>query len=214
MRRLDGPKLLALGLALVFAAFWIWYGGRGEPLRADEVDALLAEIRANLERPDPELLESLGEIVRDDDGREFVMVNLIQLRERAVYPEGYDFDGDLDAAARRYARGILPELFRRASHPFFLAVPQGRFLHPDGVEDWDQVALVRYRSRRDFLEMVAALSSRDVVVHKDAYVARTQVFPAAPRISFVTVRAGVAVALALLGLGLHRLLRRVPAYRG
>jgi hypothetical protein len=31
----------------------------------------------------------------------------------------------------------------------FVGQVEGRFIHPDGADDWDQVAMVRYRSRRD-----------------------------------------------------------------
>ncbi|MDP1718203.1 MAG: hypothetical protein Q8L40_09005, partial [Burkholderiales bacterium] len=46
MPRLTGPRLLALALGLLYAGFWVWYGGAGRPLSAEEVDRFMAQIDA------------------------------------------------------------------------------------------------------------------------------------------------------------------------
>ncbi len=216
MRRLRGPRFLAVGLAILYGLFWLWYGGRGTPLSQDEVDAMMNRIEQNRRgrgEADPELLAAFRRVGEADDGDEFYMVNLMRHRQKALYPEGYDYDDDVEAAERRYAKGILPRLLKRASMPVFLGTPTGLFLQPDGSEVWDQVGIVRYRSRRDFLEMVAELSQLDVGVHKWASIEKTQVFPVAPTLSLIWLRSGVAVLFALAGAALHLLLRRFSGYR-
>jgi hypothetical protein len=216
MRILTGPRLLAAALAILYGLFVFWYGGRGAPLTLREVDALLADIQRNAGGEDgasPRMLEALRRVGEADDGREFYMVNLMRHREKAVYPEGNDFDDDVQAAERRYAAGILPRLLKRACLPVFVGTPTGLFIQPEGADVWDQVGIVRYRSRRDLLEMVAEPGMSAVGVHKWASLEKTQVFPVRPVISLVWLRGAVAVLLALLGVALHLALRRIPGYR-
>jgi hypothetical protein len=216
MRVLSGPRLLVAGLAILYGVFWLWYGGQAAPLAQEEVDALIASIeRSSRTRggPDLELLEALRAVGEADDGHEFYMVNLMRIRKKALYPDGYDFGEDVRAAARRYAAGIVPELLKRASFPVFLGAPTSLFLQPEGADEWDQVGIVRYRSRRDLLEMVAEPGLAKIGVHKWAYIEKTQVFPVRPVISFIWIRSAVAVLLALLGGLLHVVLRNASWYR-
>ncbi len=210
-----GPRVVALALLAVFGVFWVWYGGSGEPLTRQEAEALLAAMESHAQergRADPELVESLRALAQQDDGAEFFMLNLMRYREKAVYPPGYDYDDDVRAAADRYDRLIAPALLRRAALPVFLGAPAGTFLQPEGADVWDDVALVRYRSRRDLLEMAVELSARDVVVHKWASIEKTQVFPVKSRFDFVFVRS--AVGALLLGIaGLFKLLWVWRAHR-
>ena len=215
MRILTGPRLLAAALAILYALFVFWYGGRGTPLTPSEVDALLAEVQRNVggeNRGDPGMLEALRRVGEADDGREFYMLNLMRHREKAVYPDGHDYDDDVQAAEQRYASGILPRLLKRASLIVFVGTPTGLFLQPEGADVWDQVGIVRYRSRRDFLEMVAEPGMSAVGVHKWAYLEKTQVFPVRPLVSLIWLRGAMAALLALLGGALHLVLRRIPGY--
>lgn len=214
---ITGPRVLVAVLALAYGAFVAWYGGRGEPLTAAETDALFARIAERASRepnPDGHLRDHLRTLVASDDGNEFFMVNLIRYREKAQYPAGYDYPGNALDADLRYGRAIMPYLLKHGGVPVFLGEAQGRFLHEAGDAEWHRVAVVRYRSRRDLLEMVAELAGRDVAVHKWASIERTQVFPVQPLFSFVAVRGSVAALLVGLGLLVHVALRGVRRYRG
>lgn len=213
---ITGPRTLVAVLALLYAAFVLWYGGRGAPLTQAETDALFATIAERASRepnPDGHLREHLRALVAQDDGNEFYMVNLIRYRAQAQYPPGYDLPGNALDADLRYGRAIMPFLLRHGGVPVFLGEVQGRFLHQAGDAEWHRVAVVRYRSRRDLLRMVAALAGRDVAMHKWASIERTHVFPVKPLLSFVAVRGFVAVLLVALGLLLHVALRRARWYR-
>ncbi len=145
-----------------YLAFLLWYGGRGRPMDSSEALLLLERVRSNAQMCDapaaPKLFESLREVTRDDDGREFVMVNLIKYREKAAYPPGFSYSDDRHAAKARYNRAVVPLLLKRACVPVFLGQSAGRFLSPECADEWDCVILVRYRSRRDFLGMCAGLA--------------------------------------------------------
>jgi len=201
-----GAGAAAVGvLAALFAAFVAWYGGHGKPMTQAESDALFARIaeRAKSEpNTDPRLRDELHQLAASDDGNEFFMVNLIKYRTKAIYPETYTgprSDDPLEADAL-YNRAIAPYLFKHGNVPVFLGKPQGRFISQAGDEQWDRVAIVRYRSRRDMLEMVADLAGQGVAVHKWASIEKTQVFPTATIFSLVFVRGVVAAMLVALGL--------------
>jgi len=172
-------------------------------MTAVEADSLLERVRFDAEAagdPDvPDLLESTRDATRDDDGLEFIMVNLIKYRQKAVYPPGFSY-GDVPLAAdARYNRAVVPLLLKRASQPVFLGRSAGRFLAPDGADEWDCVVLVCYRSRRDFLSMCAELARSRADIHKWASIEKTHVFPVRAAFSLILIRVIAGWMFALLG---------------
>jgi hypothetical protein len=191
--------LLAIFI-LLYIAFLVWYGGKGKPLSGQEVDSLVADMQRRAGKPvqsaeEAPILKEFRELAKTDDGREYYMVNLLKFRKKALYPEGSPFGDDPLAANDRYNRAIIPLLLKRGGHPVFLGQVQGRFIHPDGNDDWDQVAMVRYRSRRDMLKMAAEIAGLGVDIHKWAALEKTQVFPVKPIVSLFFVCATIAVLL-------------------
>ena len=96
-----------------YVVFLLWYGGRGRPMTEDEAASRVELIErtahaAGVVGADLGLLEALREVGRNDDGREFVMVNLIKYRPKAVYPPGYSYGDDARAAEMRYNRAVVP----------------------------------------------------------------------------------------------------------
>jgi hypothetical protein len=187
---------------LVYLAFLFWYGGRSKPLSLAEVESLLAEMKRRAgkqaEVDESPLLQQFRELTKNDDGREYYMVNLLKYRKKALYSEGSTFGDDPLAANNRYNRAIVPLLLKHGGHPVFLGQVQGRFLHPYGADDWDQVGIVRYRSRRDMLNMAVEISGLGVDVHKWAALEKTQVFPVKPLVSLAFIRIAVAGILVML----------------
>jgi hypothetical protein len=198
-------------LAVLYVLFWIWYGGSGEPLTQEEIDAFLATVAAGAEargvEGDRDLIAAFRTLAEQDDGREFYMVNLMRYREKALYPDGSVHDNDVEAAAERYNRAVVPALLKRGSLPILVAEWQGTFLQPEGADRWDQVGIVRYRSRRDMLEMAASLSGEDGGSHKWASIEKTHVFPVEPVFDLVFVRGAVAALLIAIGVSVHAMLR-------
>jgi hypothetical protein len=195
------PIVVLVSCVLFYVLFLLWYGGRGSPMTSAEVETLLERVRRNAEATSaafaPELMSSLREVAKDDDGREFVMVNLIRYRTKAVYPPGWDYGDDPHAADARYNRAVVPLLLKRACIPIFLGRSAGTFLAPAGTDRWDCVALVRYRSRRDFLGLCADLAKDRADIHKWAAIETTQVFPVDAALSLFLIRVLIAVSLAL-----------------
>lgn len=203
----DASIVLFIVFVVLYLAFLFWYGGRSNPLTQAEVEALLAAIkrRAGKEsQPDESpLFDQFRDLAKSDDGREFYMVNLMKFRQKALYPEGSSFGEDPMAANNRYSRAIIPLLLKYGGHPVFLGQVQGRFLHPGSADDWDQVGMVRYRSRRDLLKMAVEIAGLGIDIHKWAALEKTQIFPVKPVLHLAFVRVVVAAflfALAMLAL--------------
>jgi len=197
---MSGSTLIViLPLAALYVAFLLWYGGRGKPMSRDEIERLLAPLR---ERARDEHARShladVERLVARDDGREFVMHNVIRYRKKALYPPGYDYGESAPAADRRYGKAIVPYLLRYGSLPVFIARRSGDFVEPAGVDRWDVVAMVRYRSLRDFLRFANAITEDRITVHKWAAIENTQIFPVQPLVSLILVRGAVGALFALI----------------
>jgi len=197
---LTASTFVVLALTACYLLFLRWYGGRARPLSAAEIDAYLAELAA---RPQSEhshgALEQIRALVANDDGREFVMHNLVRYRPKALYPAGHSYGDDPRAADRRYAKAIVWPLLRHGNLMLFVARRAGVFVEPAGADAWHYVAMVRYRSRRDFLRFALTIERDEITVHKWAAIEKTHIFPVQPLISLIFVRATVAVLLAALG---------------
>jgi hypothetical protein len=196
---------IAIPLLAVYGLFLVWYGGRGQPLSPAEIDQFMKELGAHT--TDEAVLQELQTLIAGDDGKEFVMQNLVRYRPKALYPPGYDYGDDPRAADRRYGKAVIGPLLRHGSLILFVAKRSGTFIEPEGADAWHYVAMVRYRSRRDFLRFALATQRDDIFVHKWAALEKTHVFPVKPLVSLFPVRFIAASALALVGSTLFLALR-------
>jgi hypothetical protein len=181
-------------MAALFGIFWIWYGGTGAPVSAEEGAERIARIQkayaaAGQGGTHTDSLAGLRTLIARDDGREFFMVNLETLRKT---PEA----ADADAA---YARVVLPELFRRGGFPIYAGRPIGHVLG-DVSATVDRVVIVRYRSLRDLLDMIEDPEMISALPFKFASLEKTESFPTAPIFTVVQVKLTLALALGLIGL--------------
>jgi len=195
-----GLFILIAVFGALYAIFLVWYGGKGKPMSPEEVEDRLADMlaRAGKGAEVSPILDNFRELARNDDGREYHMVNLMRFRDKALYPPGSPSDDDAMAANARYNRVIVPALLKHGGFPVYLGAVQGRFIHPDAADDWDQIGIVRYRSRRDMLKMAADLAGSGADIHKWAALEKTHVFPVKPLVNLVFVRVSVAVVLGLM----------------
>jgi hypothetical protein len=125
------------------------------------------------------------------------MLNLIRYRDKAAYPPGSPYGDSAIEADKRYARAFFPHLLRYGNVPIFISSRSGSFIEPANAEPWQVVAMIRYRSRRDFIRSVSAVMGKDVMIHKWAAIDTTHVFPVRPIFSFIAVRWAVAVLIAV-----------------
>ena len=135
------------------------------------------------------------------------MVNLNVYRDEPSYADGRDAVGSAQEAEQEYQSRIAPRLFARACHPLLMVEPA---VHIGGIgdferQDWSRVTLVRYRSRRDFVEFVLEQDYAHDVDHKWAALSRSHTMAATPHISFATVRLVPLLILVVIGLLLDRI---------
>ena len=188
-------------LALLYLVFWLWYGGNGRPMSSQEIEESLHKLRStDPSRDNSEEIEDVRQLLMSDDGKEFVMQNLVRYRAKALYPEGYHFSDDPREADKRYGKSIMGDLLRYGNLLIFIARKSGDFVKPEGADAWHYVAMVRYRSRRDFVRFATRANQADKFMHKWAAIEKTHVFPVKPLISLFAVRTLVGLSLFTLGL--------------
>jgi hypothetical protein len=197
---------IALPLVLFYLAFWHWWGGNGTPMTKQEMEDGLAALQAtDTSEHGKEAVQQVRELLSNDDGKEFIMQNLVRYRPKALYPTGLNYGDDPREADKRYGKSIIWDLLRNGNVILFIARRSGNFIVPQGADGWHYVAMVRYRSRRDFLRFAQQSSRADKFVHKWAAIEKTHVFPVQPIMSLFLVRSTLALALAVLGTVLYAL---------
>lgn len=194
---------------LLYGLFAAWYNSWRPPLGPDEIERYVGRFEALGEGVGPERLAALRKFLEADDGREFFMVNLIRLQPGQVALP--DSDEELPAAQvlRRYTGYFMPALLRRAGHPAFFARGAGGYLESWGVEPdpgWSFAGMIRYRSRRDLMELATNPAFEPAHAFKIAAIASTFAFPAAPGLVVLGPRVWVGLVLGLLAALGHLLL--------
>ena len=148
--------LLWLVPAVFYAVFVAWYTDFGGPLSDQEVDTFVAILEER--GADPETVTKLEGFLRNDSGRQFLMLNALDMNDNPPDVEGAAPGENADQLIARYMEHMFPELLKRASHPVII----GDAVHTvidvvgiEGAEQWTGGALFRYRSRRTFMEIVS-----------------------------------------------------------
>lgn len=188
-------------LVLLYLVFWLWYGGNGRPMSTVEIEEALNKLHST----DPAHnnsaeVDDIRQLLASDDGKEFVMQNLVRYRAKALYPEGSTYSDDPREADKRYGKSIIGDLLRYGNLLIFIARKSGDFVKPEGADAWHYVAMVRYRSRRDFVRFAIRANQADKFMHKWAAIEKTHVFPVKPLINLFAVRTLVALFLFSLGI--------------
>jgi len=197
--------------ALLYVLFSLWYVGLRGPLTPAEVDRYMEEVAALGEAVTPERAATLRAFLEADDGGEFFMLNLIRLYPGEVSVEGSDEAVPAREMLGRYTGYFMPSLFKRAGHPAFFSRGAGGYVESWGVEPdpgWTAAAAIRYRSRRDMMELATHPKFGPAHVFKLAAMEKTFAFPARGLVLFGP-RLWVALILALVAALAHiRLLAR------
>ncbi len=148
-------RLLLWGVPLtIYIGFCFWYTDTAGPLTAAEVDTYITKF---LEQ-DPNRLgaDRFREFLASDTGRQFIMLNIIDMSEQPPDVEGANPGESAQQLMGRYMEYMYPALFSRACHPIFAGVaiaPAMDIVGIEGADQWDQGALMRYRSRRDLADI-------------------------------------------------------------
>ncbi len=195
--------LVALAL---YGVFRLWYDNLRGPLSKAEVDAFMAEAaRVKVSgHTDPAVLRAFLEA---DDGKEFIMSNLVRVHPGEVPHPATGAPTQGLALLQSYGRRFVMLLFRHGGHPMMAMRKVGGYVDswntpPD--PGWHVVGAMRYRSRRDMMALALNPALRDVHVLKTASTAVTFSFPTQVLVSFaLRPRVWVALVLAMAAALVH-----------
>lgn len=200
-------SLIIWGAALLaYGAFRLWYDNWSGPVQPAEIDAFLAQMAGRFEGTgnSPDIMRAFLEA---DDGREFVMLNLVKAQMEQVEDpktgtmvQGFDL-------LKRYSKRFMPVLFRNGGHPGMVGRKVGGYVdawNSEADPGWTIFGLMRYRSRRDMMKLV--MDPAFIEGHPDKLLGTlaTFSFPTQRVVSFyLSPRITVALVLALLAALAH-----------
>ena len=177
---------------LAYVLFYSWYIGFRKKVTPEEVEATLAIFKQREHIWNQSQLDNLGNFLLEDDGRDFVMVNLLLFQDPVRTSR---------ETMGKYQKVFMGELLRKAGHPVLIGRAASGSI--DNVDDseagfWHAAALVRYRSRRDLMEMIPATLGSEHHGMKLAALDKTLSFPASPWFMLGGPKVLMPLVLALL----------------
>jgi len=178
-------------MAVLYTVFWLWYSGIKGKLSQAEVEYYMQQFESKGVNADN--LSNLRHFLEKDDGREWFMINLLELKS----PKR-----ESSKLLQRYTKTFMAGMFRRAGHPFFVAIAAAKNienLNCDDADNWTSTGIVRYRSRRDCAETLLDTFGSDHHADKLASLTKTLAFPATANVLMGSPRVLVAMSAALIG---------------
>ncbi len=186
------------GALALYVGFCLWYDNWRGPLTAQEVAHYMA-LAAAASGADHTGAVSLRVFLEADDGKEFVMCNLLRLHAQSVV---HPVSGAATAPGKllqQYVRAFVWVLLAHGGHPVVAVRKVGGYIDawntpPD--PGWNIAGMMRYRSRRDLMQLATAPRFTQAYGFKAAALAETFSFPSRV-VSSGVLRPRTAVALAL-----------------
>lgn len=168
--------VLAAVLYLIFA---LWYFNWKGPLSSEEIEKYVSRIEQNA-APSNTDIGVLRKFMEEDDGKEFLMLNLIRFHEGDVtHPESGE-KMSAQALIESYIGPFVRALIARGGHPVIMSQKTGGIIdtwNTAGDENYQVVNMMRYRSRRDLLEIATNPKFGDSHKYKLAAIDGTTNFP-------------------------------------
>jgi hypothetical protein len=192
-------------LTLVYMFFFGWYTSFGGPLSDEEIAHYTALFEEREPPLSPERKANLLRFMEEDTGDDFVMVNVIDMYETPLQIEGVEPGESSEDVAGKYMAYMQPALFARACHPVIWGQAASNavdIMNAEGMENWTQGAGMRYRSRRDMLEISSNPAFAGSHEFKVAAMEKTIAFPIDPWLQLGDPRLVLALLLVAIGCGL------------
>ncbi|WP_374530173.1 hypothetical protein [Novosphingobium sp.] len=193
------------GALALYVLFRLWYDNWRGPLTKAEIDAFFEAVQGKFGgNNDPAVLRAFLEA---DDGREFVMLNLVKIAPGMVADPDTGAQVPGETMMRRYSDPFVRRLLGRGGHPGMVGRKVGPYVDAWNVEadpGWSIFGLMRYRSRRDMIRMAADPLFAEVHPYKLLGIPVTFSFPTQRQVSvYAGPRVTVALVLALAAALLH-----------
>lgn len=192
--------LVCVGL---YVFFFSWYTSFGGPLTQTEIDDYMDYFQQR--QAPPETLELLRRFLEEDTGDDFVMLNVIDMYETPRQIAGIEAGDSSDDVLNKYMQYMYPALFARASHPVLFGEAANSamdLINAPGMQHWTRGAGMRYRSRRDMMDITTNPAFSGSHDFKVAAMRKTIAVPLDPWFQLGDPRLLLALILALFGCGL------------
>ncbi len=142
--------------ALLYGVFFFWYTSFGGPLTSEEVANYMSVFEER--GGDAETLARLRAFLVSDTGNDFLMINALHMKDVPDPVDGVEPSDSSDDVMAKYMEYMWPALLARASHPVMFGPAVSNALDVVGIENariWNRGAAMRYRSRRDMMEITS-----------------------------------------------------------
>ncbi len=198
------PTVVWSVLLVLYLAFFAWYTSFGGPLSDDEIAHYVGILQERGRSADE--IAGLRDFLASDTGDDFAMVNVIEMREPPLQIEGVSPGESAQQVLDRYMTYMYPALFSRACHPVVFGQAAAVALDAFGIEgarQWSTGAVMRYRSRRDMMEIATNPAFGDSHEFKIASMKKTVAFPIDPWMHLGDPRLVLGLLLLVVGLLVH-----------
>ena len=203
-----------LVLGAIYVGFFFWYTDMGGKLTQKEIQGFIEKQEQNIlnsgvSRDSEEFrlrIDFIRRFMEEDNGKQFIMVNNIEMNKDPGDVSGVNSSESSNQLLSRYMEHLWPNLLKRASHPIFggnTIFQSMDLVGIEGAETWDQVALMRYKSRRVFLEIVTHPDMIDRHEFKVAAMKKTIAYPAEPIAFYSDLRIFLGMLILIIGLSIQ-----------
>jgi hypothetical protein len=186
--------------AAMYVGFRLFYDNWRGRLTSTEIDTFLAQAEQQGAGVGNDLA-TVRTFLEADDGREFVMVNLVRVPDTLVTHPDTGAQVPALEMMQAYSKAFIPLLIRHGGHPALATRKVGGYIDswmvgPD--PGWSIVGFMRYRSRRDMIKMVVHPGFAAAHRFKPLGIAETFSFPTQPFLrAYLSPRVSVFLILAL-----------------
>ena len=181
--------------AIVYAIFLLWYVGFSRKITSAEVEATVKLFQEHGSVSEKKI-NDIRHLFENDDGKDFVMENLLELKEPR---------SESRKKLAQYQKIFLGNLLKRAGHPIFIANAASGNIENLGCssDNWTAAGMIRYRSRRDLMEVLPATIGSEHHALKLDSLERTFAYPGAPWTIMGGPKLVVPLVLALMACLAH-----------
>jgi len=202
-------------LAIIYGLFFTWYTDFGGKLSDDEIKSYYSKFESNALKDgrvlDPRGMDLIQKFMEEDSGKQFLMVNVIDMSENPTFPDGTVSEESADNLMNEYMKHMYGEILKRASHPVFIGSAVNDSMDLVGIENaevWETAALFRYKSRRAFLEIVTHPDMNSKHKYKIAALEKTIAFPVETQLYLGDPRLLLGLIFLIIGLLVRPIARK------
>ena len=193
-------------LIIIYLGFFFWYTDLGGKLDSEEIDLFLEKLQENNSDLDSDMYESIKSFMENDSGKQFLMVNIIDIDEDPEDVEGAEPGESAESLLGRYMEHMYSQLLKRACHPVFAGKAVWTamdIIGIEGAENWDQAALMRYKRRRAVMEIATHPDMCGKHQFKIAALEKTIAYPVETQLYLSDLRFILGLIFLVLGLSLR-----------